>query len=97
MRAEVAAMASQRSVGSSFFQPRLDRRLEAAHGHQDAGVMRGRRGGLDHLAEAALGVGAGEAGDVSTTLVQQGDMGHEDVPSFRLLGSLTQTDRARQV
>src|SRR6185437_15420868 len=50
----------------------LNRSLEAAHCDQDTGVMRGRRCGLDHLAEAALGVGAGEAGDFSTTLVQQG-------------------------
>ncbi len=49
-------------------------------------MMRCRRGGLDHLAEAATGPGAGETGDETAALVLQGYMGHGTNHPFGLSG-----------
>ena len=61
----------------------LDRRLEAAHGDEDAGVVCCSRGGLDHLAEAVLGVAGAQAGDEALRVVLQRNVSH-DSPSFPL-------------
>ncbi len=68
--------------GVELLPAQLHRRLEAAHRDQNAGVMRCRGGGLDHLAETATGPGAGKAGDQTAALVLQGDMSHGTIHPF---------------
>ena len=73
----------------------LGRRFQGAHGDEDAGMVRGRRGGLDHLAEAVLRVAGGQTGHEAPGVIVQRDVSHDStfLSSLHSLSHHTRRDR----